>query len=111
MPVFWHTNSPEMSPSACFVSSHLTLMKGRSLPDLLDFIHSASAWVILLTSSSPLKSSIFTLFDTPLKTKTLLLWRLQSDKTLVVTPSRFSQIIAAFQVHSTGWQNYWECLL
>ena len=58
-----------MSASVCFASSHLILMKGRSLPDLLDFIRSASAWVILLKSSSSLKSFIFTLFDTPLKTK------------------------------------------
>ena len=69
MPVFWHTNPPEMSALACFASSHLILMKGRSLPDLLDFIRSASARVILLKSSSSVKS-IFTLFDTPLKTKT-----------------------------------------
>ena len=96
MPVFWHTNLPEMIASACFVSLHLILIKGRSLPDLLYFIRSASALVILLKSSSSLKSSIFTLFDTPLKTKTSLLWRLQNDKTLVITPLRFSQKLVAF---------------
>ena len=63
MPVFWHTNPPEMSASACFVSSHLILITGRSLPDLSDSIHSASAWVILLQSSSSLKSSNLTLFS------------------------------------------------
>ena len=34
MPIFWHTNPCEMSASACFVWSHLILMKSRSLPDL-----------------------------------------------------------------------------
>ena len=34
MPVFWHTNPPEMSGSACFILSHLILIKSRSLPDL-----------------------------------------------------------------------------
>ena len=80
--VFWHTDPPEMSVSACFVSSHLILIKGRSLPDLLDFIRAALTWVILMKSSSSLKSSNLTL----LKTKTFPLWRLQNDKTLVVTP-------------------------
>ena len=75
-----------MSASACFVLSHLILIKGRSLPDLLGFIRSASAWVILLKSSSSLKSSIFTLSDTPLKTRFFLLWHLRGDRTLVVTP-------------------------
>ena len=46
MPVFWHINPPEISASACFGLSHLILIKGRSLPVLLDFIRSASAWVI-----------------------------------------------------------------
>ena len=50
MPVFWHINPPEISASACFGSSHLILIKGRSLPVLLDFIRSAPAWVILLKS-------------------------------------------------------------
>ena len=44
--------SSKMSASACFGSSHFILTKGRSLPDLLDVILSASAWVILLNSSS-----------------------------------------------------------
>ena len=46
-------------------------MAGLSLPVLFDFILSASAWVILLKSSSCLKSSILMLLDTPLKTKIL----------------------------------------
>ena len=58
-----------MSASTCFASSHFILINGRSLPDLLDFIRSASAWVILLKLSSSLKSSNVPLFDTPLKTK------------------------------------------
>ena len=58
MPVFWYTNAPEMRASACFGLSHLILIKGRSLPVLLDFIFSASAWAILLCSSSSLKSLI-----------------------------------------------------
>ena len=45
------------------------LRKGRSLPDLLDVILSASAWVILLNSGSSLKSPIVTSVDTPLNTK------------------------------------------
>ena len=61
---------PESSASACFGLSHLILIKGRFLPDLLDFIHSASAWLILFKSSSSLKSSSVMLLDTPLKTKT-----------------------------------------
>ena len=69
MPVFWHINAPEMSASACFGSSHFILIKGRSLPDLLHAILSASAWVILLNSSSSLKSSIVTFVDTALNTK------------------------------------------
>ena len=71
MPVFWHISPPEISASACFGLSHFTFMKGRSLPVLLDFILSASAWVILLKSSSCLKSSSDILLDTPLKTKIL----------------------------------------
>ena len=47
-------------------------MNGRSLPDVFDFIRSASTWVILLKSSSSLKSFIVMLFDTPLNTKNLL---------------------------------------
>ena len=72
MPVFWHTNSPEISDSACFTLSNLILIKGRSLPDLLDFILSDSAWVSLFKSSRILKSSSVTLLDTPLKTKIFL---------------------------------------
>ena len=79
MPVFWHINPPETSASACFGSSHFILIKGRSLPDLLDVNHSASVWVILLNSSSSLKASIVTFVDTPLNTKIFLLWHLQSD--------------------------------
>ena len=71
MPVFWHISAPEISVSACFRLSHFTFMKGRSLPVLFDFILSASTWVILLKSSSSLKSSNDMLLDTPLKTKTL----------------------------------------
>ena len=71
MPVFWHISPPEISASACFGLSHFTFMKGRSLPVLFDFILSASAWVILLKSSSCLKSSSDILLDTPLKTKIL----------------------------------------
>ena len=69
MPVFWHIYPPEMSASHCFGSSHFVAVKGRSLPDLLDIILSVSAWVILLNSSSSLKSSIVTFVDTPLNTK------------------------------------------
>ena len=69
MPVFWHINPPEMSASACFGLSHFILIKGRSLPDLLDVILSALAEVILLNSSCSLKSSIVTFVDTPLNTK------------------------------------------
>ena len=69
MPVFWHINSLEMSASACFGSSHYILIKGRSLPDLLDVILSASVRVFLLNSSSSLKSSVVTFVDTPLYTK------------------------------------------
>ena len=65
MPVFWHTNFPKISASACFILSHFILIKGRYLPDLLDFILSASAWVILLQSSSSLNSFIVMLPDTP----------------------------------------------
>ena len=36
MPVFWHTNPPEISAWACFTLSHLILIKGKFLPDLLD---------------------------------------------------------------------------
>ena len=64
--------SPKISASACFRSSHLSLIKGRSLPVLLDFIPSASAWVILLKSSNSLKSFTVMFIDTPLKTKILL---------------------------------------
>ena len=72
MPVFWHINPPEISASTCFVLSHLILIKGRSLPVHLDFIRSASAWVILLKSSNSLKSFTVMFIDTPLKTKILL---------------------------------------
>ena len=86
MPVFWHTNPPEMSASARFRLSLLILIKGRSLSDLLDFIRSASACVILLKSGSSLKSSSLTLLDTPLKTNRNLKWHLQSDMTSEVAP-------------------------
>ena len=72
MPVFWHISSPpEISASACFGSSLFIFINGRSLPVLFYFILSASAWVILLKSSSCLKSSSVMLLDTPLKTKIL----------------------------------------
>ena len=71
MPVFWHINPPEISASACFGSSFFIFINGRSLPVLFDFILSASAWVILLKSSSCLKSSSVMLLDTHLKTKIL----------------------------------------
>ena len=71
MPVFWHISPPEISVSACFGSSLSILINGRSLPVLFDFILSASAWVILLKSSSCLKSSSVMLLDTPLKIKIL----------------------------------------
>ena len=51
-----------------------------------------------------MKSSSVMLLDTPLKTKTFLLWRLQNGKTLVVTPSRFPRKLVAFWIHSAGWQ-------
>ena len=72
MPVFWHINPPEISASACFGLSHLILIKGRSLPVLLDFISSASAWVILLKPSNSLKSFTVMFIETHLKTKILL---------------------------------------
>ena len=84
MPVFWHTSPPEISASACFGSSLFILMNGNSFPVLLDFIRSASAWVILLKSSSSLNLLTVMLFDTPLNTKCLI--RLQSGMTSVVTP-------------------------
>ena len=71
MPVFWHISPLEISASACFGSSLFIFINGRSLPVLFDFILSASAWVILLKSSSCLKSSSVMLLDTPLKTKIL----------------------------------------
>ena len=71
MPVFWHISPPEMSASACFGSSLFIFINGRSLPVLFDFILSASAWVILLKSSSCLEPSNVMLLDTPLKTKIL----------------------------------------
>ena len=64
-----YKSPPEMSASACFGSSHFILINGRSLPDHLEVILSASARVILLNSSSSLKSSIITFVDTPLNTK------------------------------------------
>ena len=84
MPVFWHISAPEISASAYFGLSHFTFMKGRSLPVLFDFILSASAWVMLLKSSSCLKSSSDILLDTPLKTKILSFSRLQSGMILEV---------------------------
>ena len=57
MPVFWDTNPPEMSASACLVLSHLILIKGRYLPDLLDF----------LRDFVEIKRFFETLFDTPLR--------------------------------------------
>ena len=62
----------EISASACLGSSLFILINGRSLPVLLDFILSASAWLILLKSSSSLESLIVMLIDTPLNTKNLL---------------------------------------
>ena len=84
MLVFWRINLLEISASACFGLSHLILIKGRSLPVLLDFIRSASAWVILLKSSNSLKSFTVMFIDTPLKTKIYFLRRLQCDMTSVV---------------------------
>ena len=84
MPIFWHINAPEISASACFGLSHFILIKGRSLPVLFDFILSASAWVILLKSSSSLKSPNVMLLDTPLKTKTFPLFA--STECYEVTP-------------------------
>ena len=34
MPVFWHTNPPEIRASACFGSSLLILINGKFLPVL-----------------------------------------------------------------------------
>ena len=108
MPVFWHISPPEISASACFGSSHFIFIKGRSLPVLFDFILSASAWVILLKSSSSLKSSIVMLLDTPLKTKTFSFLHLQSGTIWEVT---FSWKRVAFLARSAGWQSLWEYLL
>ena len=72
MRVFWHTSPPEISASAYFGLSLFILMNGNSFPDILDFIRSASAWVILLKSSSSLNSLTEMLFDTPLNTKYLI---------------------------------------
>ena len=58
MPVFWHASPPKISAPACFGLSLFIFIKDRSLPVLFDFILSASAWVILLKSSSCLKSSV-----------------------------------------------------
>ena len=85
MPVFWHISRPEISASACFVLSRFIFIKGRSLPVLFDFILSASAWEILLKSSSSLNSSSVMLLDTPLKSKTFSFFRLQSGMTWEVT--------------------------
>ena len=71
MLVFLHVSPPEISASACFRSSLFIFINGRSLPVLFYFILSASAWVILLKSSSCLKSSSVMLLYTPLKTKIL----------------------------------------
>ena len=60
----------KVSASACYILSHFILIKGMSLPYLLDLILSAASWVILLQSSSSLKSSGVTLLDTLLKSKT-----------------------------------------
>ena len=54
-----------------FWLSLFILIKSMSLLELLDLILSASAWVILLKSSSSLKSSSLTLVDTQLKAKIL----------------------------------------
>ena len=86
MPVFWQTSPLKSSALACFGLSLFILMNGRSFPDLLDFIRSASEWVILLNSSSSLNSLTGMLIDTPLNTKYLLLRCLQSDMTSVMTP-------------------------
>ena len=51
------------------IDTCIILMNGSSFPDLLNFIRSASAWVILLKSSSSLNSIIEMLFDTPSNTK------------------------------------------
>ena len=50
--------------SACFGLSLLILMNSRFLPDLFDVIRSASAWLILLKSSSSLNSFTEMLSDT-----------------------------------------------
>ena len=71
MPVFWHISPTEISASACFGLSLFIFISGKSLPVLFYFILSASAWVILLKSSSCFKSSSVMLLDTPLKTKIL----------------------------------------
>ena len=86
MPVFWYTNPPKISALACFRLSHFILLKDRSLPDPLDFILSASVWVILLKSSSSLRSSSVTLLDIPLQPKLFLLWRQHNGKILVMKP-------------------------
>ena len=69
MPVFWHTSPPESRASACFGSSFFIFINGKSLPVLFYFIRSASAWDILLKSSSSWKSLIVMLCDTPLNIK------------------------------------------
>ena len=81
MPVFWHISPPEISASAFF---GLLLWK-VCLSVLFDFLLSASVWVILLKSSSCLKSSSDMLLDTPLKSKILSFLRLQSGMILEVT--------------------------
>ena len=69
---FWHTISPEGNAFACFGFSHLILMNGRLYLFFLISYVLASAWLILLKSSSSLKSFIVMLLDTPLNTKNLL---------------------------------------
>ena len=104
MPVFWHISPHEISASACFWLSHFTFIKGRSLPVLFHFILHASAWVILLKSSSCLKSSSVMLLDTPLKTKILSFFASAEWYGFASDILTFFLKLAAFLARSAGWQ-------
>ena len=71
MPVFWHTNPPEISTAACFILLlHLILTKGRSLPDLLDFISFSLGVGNVVIIKQFFEIISVKLLDTSLKTKT-----------------------------------------
>ena len=111
MPVFWHISPPEISASACFGLSHFIFIKDRSLPVIFDFVLSASAWEILLKSSSSLNSSNVVLLDTPLKTKTFSFFASAEWYDLGSDILTFSPKTCCILARSAGWQSLWEYLL